>query len=459
MKPRAIKSLIGTAESEILEWKSSLSQLNRTIETISAFSNTKGGVIIVGVNGKGDIIGVSIGKDTIEQLTNKIISNTEPKIYPDISVKKVEGKNLIFIKVGKYPYDVVLAFVKPYKRVSKNTVRMSKDEYKRKILEIHKKELYFDGQVCLGATIKDIDKNKLRKFIDRARRERKLYLDETLSTKEILTRLKLMINENLNNAAILLFGKSPQDFFIQSGVKCIRFKGIDVTGEMLDFKEVEGDLISEVENIEKFIYQNISLEAWIEEGKIERQEKWEYPPKAIREALVNAIIHRDYRSTSKVQVRIFDDRMEFWNPGRLPEGWTIETLKQQHISEPFNPLLARMFFWIKYVEEVGTGTNKIIEWCKEWGLPGPEFEISGSSMVVAFRKLTEEYLTKLGLKERNKGIVRLLVKRGKVTSGEIQRIYSVTRDTANRYLRRLIDLDLIERKGEGRFIYYVLREK
>ena len=124
---------------------------------------------------------------------------------------------------------------------------MSKDEYKRKILETHKKELYFDGQICPEATIKDIDENKIKKFIDKARRERKLHLNDLLSVKEILIRLKLMKNENLTNAAILLFAKNPQDFFIQ-----------------------------------------------------------------------------------------------------------------QHLSEPFNPILARMFFWIRYIEEIGTGTNKII---------------------------------------------------------------------------------------------------
>jgi len=456
-----IENFVGADESDILEWKSSLSQLNRIIETISAFSNTKGGTIIIGVDGKGKTLGISVGKDTIEQMTNKIISNTEPKIYPDISVRKFKEKSLIVIKVDKYPYDIVLAFGRPYKRVGKSTIKMSKDEYKRKILETHKKELYFDGQICPEATIKDIDENKIKKFIDKARRERKLHLNDLLSVKEILIRLKLMKNENLTNAAILLFAKNPQDFFIQSGIKAIRFKGTDVTGEMLDFKDVESDLISEVESIENFIYQNISLKAWIEDGKIERQEKWEYPPKVIREALVNAIIHRDYRSTAKVQIRIFDDRIEFWNPGRLPEGWTIKTLKQQHLSEPFNPILARMFFWIRYIEEIGTGTNKIIEWSEEWGLPEPEFEISGSSLFVTLRKsmLTEEYLTKLGLGERENRIVKLLLKQEKVTSGEIQEIYSVTRDTANRYLKKLIDLKIIERKGRGRFVYYVLREK
>jgi len=102
----------------------------------------------------------------------------------------------------------------------------------------------------------------------------------------------------------LLFGKNPQDFFIQAGVKCIRFKRTDITADMLDFKDIEGDLFEQLEETENFIFRNISLRAWLEDRKIERQEKWEYPPKAIREALVNAIVHRDYRSSGKVQVRI-----------------------------------------------------------------------------------------------------------------------------------------------------------
>jgi len=265
----------------------------------------------------------------------------------------------------------------------------------------------------------------------------------------------------LTNAGILLFGKNPQEFFHQASIKCIRFKGTDVTGEMLDFKEIESDLFTEVEEVEKFIFNNISLRAWIEEGKIERRERWEYPPKALREAIVNAIVHRDYRIPSKIQIRIFDDRIEFWNPGRLPVGWTVETLKEEHTSEPFNPLIARIFFWVGYVEEVGTGTNKMIRWCKEWGLPEPEFKIKSNNIVVIFRKskLTEEYLNNLGLTEREKEIIQFLKEKKRITSADIQKKYEVSRDTANRWLNKLLGLNLIERKGRGKAVYYILKEK
>jgi len=224
-----ISKVLKDGESESIEFKKSTGEWKEIIETISAFTNTRGGIILVGVDKKKNIYGVSIGKGTIEDLTNKILNNTEPKIYPEIGIQSLNKKKIIYIKVEAYPYDVVLAFGKPFKRVGKNTVRMNNEEYKRKILEIHKRELYFDGQICSEANLSDIDERKVKEFVRKAQNKRKLDINETLSLEEILRKLKLMKGKELTNACILLFGKNPQDFFIQAGVKCIRFKGTDIT--------------------------------------------------------------------------------------------------------------------------------------------------------------------------------------------------------------------------------------
>ena len=139
----------------------------------------------------------------------------------------------------------------------------------------------------------------------------------------------------------------------------------------------------------------------------------------------------------------------------------METLKRKHESKPFNPFIARIFFWIKYIEEVGTGTNKIIDWCKEWGLPEPDFEYTETSIVTTMRKSksTEEYLKSLDLNEREERIVEHIKINKKVTSGEIQRMFNVGRKTANKYLKRLLESSIIERKGIGRAVYYVLKVK
>jgi len=232
-----IENFVGAAESEILEWKSSLSQLNRIIETISAFSNTKGG---------------------------------KP----------------------------------PYKRVGKSTIKMSKDEYERLILEKHRDRLYFDSQICKEATLGDIDKEKIRWFLRKAKVERSLDIDSSASSTEALKRLNLLIDNKPTNTAILMFGKNPQRFFIQSEVRCARFKGIEAVKPFIDMKVINGSIYKQIDQAEKFILFNIKKSAWIEEGKIERQEKWEYPPDAIREAIINAIAHRDYNSPANMHISI-----------------------------------------------------------------------------------------------------------------------------------------------------------
>lgn len=452
-------NIIGSNESTTIEWKPSLSQINDIIETIVAFANTEGGKVFIGVSKIGKIIGVQIGKDTIENLTNKISQNTDPKVHPKITIKKILEKEIIVIEVKRSSDKLTLAFGRPYIRVGKSTMKMSKDEYENMILEKHKDKLQFDIGICRNVTLKDINKENLKEFLKKAHIERGLDINPNSSVEEILMRLKLIKNRRLTNSAVLLFANNPQDFFIQAEVKCVRFKGTDVTGTMIDMKNIGGNLFEQVLEVEKFIFNHISLTSWIEEGKIERQEKWEYPPKAIREALTNAVVHRDYRSSSKVQIRIFDDRIEFWNPGILPEGWTIETLRGKHESKPFNPIISETFFWIRYIEEVGTGTNKIIDWCKEWGLPEPNFEYLGSSVVITLikSKLTDKYLEDLDLSERQRKIVDYLKENKKINTTLCAKLLNVSNDTALRELTELKSKGVIVKKGIGRTTFYALK--
>ena len=146
-----LKKIISQDESETVEFKKSPSESKEIIKTISAFANTKGGRIFVGVSNSGKVLSVEIGKDTIERLINQITQNTDPKIHPHITVEKIDEKQIVIIKVKESDH-LVLASGRPYKRVGKSTIRMSKDEYERLILEKHKDKLYFDSQICKEAT-------------------------------------------------------------------------------------------------------------------------------------------------------------------------------------------------------------------------------------------------------------------------------------------------------------------
>ncbi len=453
------EELINKGESETLEFKTSLSLKDEIGACVSAFSNTSGGVVLIGVTDKGGLTGVGIGVNTIENVASYIKRHTDPQIFPSIKVLEIDGKNIIAVEVDESNDKPVFFKKYAHKRVGKSSQRMSSSEM-RKLAHEDVPNLPWDAKICGDASLDDIDEKKVRWFLKEAKKQRGLDIEEDMPLEEALMRLKLMKTDNLTNASVLLFGKDPQNFFIQSEVKCIRFKGTKVTAPMIDMKGIEGDLIDQVKEVEKFIFNHISLTSWIEDLKIQRQEKWEYPPRAIREALVNSIVHRDYTSTSKVQIRIFDDRMEFWNPGRLPDGWDIETLKQEHESKPFNPSIAKSFFWIKYVEDVGTGTNKIIDWCVDWGLPAPEFEFKGSSIVAIFRKskLTDKYLEQLGLNERQKKAVHYLKEHGKIDRKTYCEIGGVEKTVAHEELADMVDKEVIDLVGKGRGAYYIYHE-
>ncbi len=452
-----ITNLLKTGESEQTEFKPSLSQQDNIMATISAFSNTHGGILIIGVSDSGKPLGMDIGKNTIETLANRIKQNTDPAIYPSIRIEEIEDKHVVVIEIKESAQKPVLAFGKTYMRVGRSNQKVGYVQIKN--LVQRSSNIYWDEKVCEGANLADIDEERVQWFLKEANHRRGLDIDENTPVEETLLRLKLLKDGEPTNGAVLLFAKRPQGFFLQSEIKCIRFKGVTVTGEMIDLRTVEGDVFNQLVEAEKFIFNNITLSAWIEEGKLQRQERWEYPPDAIREALANAITHRDYESSSKVQVRIFDDRMEFWNPGKLPDGWTTETLKQVHESVPTNPTIAKQFFLVKYIEEVGTGTNKIIGKCIDWGLPEPEFKCTATSLVITLwkTKLTEVYLAALDLNERQRKIINYLKKNKRITSKEYMGLFSVAERTARRDLKVLVDYDILFKIGESKkSTYYEL---
>ncbi|NCO96954.1 MAG: DeoR family transcriptional regulator [Candidatus Aenigmarchaeota archaeon] len=453
-------------ESEKIEFKKSLAVIKEIIETISAFANRHGGAIFVGIEENKDgtikrIVGVNVGGKTIEKLANEIKQNTDPRIYPSIKMKDLQGKSVMIIKVNGYHIKPVFAKINKipiaFKRVGRTNQKIDVNELREIISE--GKEFLWDSQVCKEAKLEDIDKNKVRLFISRARGERGLKISKNAAMTEALTSLKLLKNKKPTNACMLLFSKKPE--FLQSEVKCIRFSGNDPVKPYIDFQTLNGDVFDLVDKAEDFVLRNIKMSIWLIPDQVQREEKYEYPPDAIREAIANAVVHRDYESPSKVQVRIFNDRIEIWNPGRLPMGWTVERLKQKHESIPRNPLLFKQLFWVKYVEDVGGGTLDIIRSCKEWGLPEPEFEFTGTSLIVTFRlsKLTKDRLEALGLNERGKKVIEYLKEHRKITTKKYSEIFGVTMRMARNDLKELIEKKIVIKRGvSDKKTYYSLAE-
>lgn len=453
MKSQEALQLIQHGESETLELKRSLGELREIVETVGAFANASGGTILVGLSPQKEIIGVQIGTDTLESLANTIKQNTDPAALPSISTVQVKGKQVIVLQIEGSSVKPVLAYNKPFKRVGRSNHILSSSEMAKLVLE--STSTSWDAEIVEGIDLSCIVDRGVQKFLTTAVQERNLNIQPQTAIPEVLEKLGLLKGGKLTRAAILLFGKSPQREFLQAQVRCARFKGTKPL-DFLDMQVIEGNLVDQLLETMRFIQKNINLSAEIR--GLQREEKWEYPLPAVREAIVNAICHRDYRDPGNVQVRIFDDRLEVWNPGLLPGDLSIEDLKRPHVSRPRNKLIAHAFFLIKYIEQWGTGTIRMMEACRTADFPEPEFAEMSGTFVVSFHKLrfTEEYLEKLGLTERQRRAVEYVRTKGRITNREYVELTEVSSRTATRDLVDLVRNEILRQHGKGKGSYFEL---
>ncbi len=447
-------------ESEEVELKSSLANIDKIIEAVAGFASNKGGEIFIGVSNSGKVPGVDIGKDTIEKLTNKITSHTEPKIYPSISIEKAEGKNIIVIKVKESHDNPVLAYGKPFKRVGKSTVRISKAEYERTILEKYKDELRFDKQICEGASLENIDQNTVSWFRERYEFliKRSLHLSGIELIKSLGCLAEIEKELRPTNAGILLFGKNSQKFYPNSRVTVVIYPGKSVGIKHIDLRDFEGTLFKIIDDVDDFIIKNIHTYSYLKKMQVPGESISQYPYFVVRELLVNAIAHRDYNLTgARVIIKIFKDRIKYQSPGPLPKGITPENITKEVYHR--NPILMKALNKVKYVEEVGEGWDRIIEEIKNHPLKPkePKIEDTGLSVTVTIYSPEEFEFASMDLNDRQKKIIKFIQENDRITTSQCANLINVSGDTALRELSKLRSLGLVKQKGIGRGTYYAIK--
>jgi len=306
------------------------------------------------------------------------------------------------------------------------------------------------------ATFNDIDKKAFKAYLVMAKDKDRLPDVEGLTIEEVFDKLRLTKDGKLTRAAIILFGKDPRRFSTNAYVKIGRFKG----DTDLRFQDVEeGNLITLLTNVlerldQKYLTRSIEFKGML------RLEHSEYPIPALREMLLNALVHRAYMG-SFTQIRVYDDKIAIWNHGTLPEGITVESLKQVHSSYPRNPLIADVCFRGGLIDSWGRGTIRIIEACKDAGLLEPEFIERDAGFLVTLYKdrLTEEQLMKLGLNARQVKAVLYVKEIGSITNRKYQEINEISERTASRELSNLAKRNVLEQAGSfGAGSYYQLRQ-
>jgi ATP-dependent DNA helicase RecG len=438
-------------EQQNIEYKSSWH--DDYLKWVCGFANAQGGRIYIGKDDNGAVVGVEDYKRLMDDIPNKI--KNLMGITAEVNLLQ-EGDNH-FIQIIVQPYSVPISLRGRYYYRSGSVKHELTGAALNEFL-LKRSGQTWDDVVEQRATFADIDEKSLKAYIVMSKEKGRLPDVEGLTTEEILDKLRLTENRQLKRAAIVLFGKDPGRFYPNTFVKIGRFTKDDAD---LRFQEVEeGNLITLLRNVleqlnQKFLIRNISFEGFF------RVEKGEYPVPALREMLLNALVHRNYMG-SFIQIRVYDDKINIWNEGMLPEGVSLESLKHSHSSRPRNPLIADVCFKGGLIDAWGRGTIRIIDTCKEAELPEPELtERDGGFLVTLFKdRFSEEQLQQLRLNGRQIKAVLYVKEKGKISNSEYQEINGIGKSVTIDELRDLVEQQVFVRIGEtGRGTYYELSNR
>ena len=368
-------------ESKTLEFKRDLSSLKPILKTLVAFANTAGGLLVIGKEDKGDIVGVDDVEGAEERLANAVADNIRPAMQPEIEITSCNGKALLLVRVpfwrGPFYLKSEGAERGVYVRLG-STSRPAGPELLAELQRTHS-GLSFDLTPCPDLSPDDLEITKAQKLFASV----EMLLDDAkLTSLSILVPFAGRLVPSLGG--VILFGSDTarSSTCPDARVSCARFRGTDKT-EFLDTLDIEGTVLDAVAEVPRFIRRNTRTAARIE--GMYRREISEYPEVAVRETLVNAIAHSAYfQSGMRIMVAVYDDRLEIQNPGPLPFGLTITELKAG-VSKIRNRMIARIMRMLHLMEEWGSGYQRINDACRTGGYPEPEWQELGSAVRVVFR--------------------------------------------------------------------------
>ena len=369
------------SESQNIEWKQSWH--DDYLKWICGFANAIGGTIYIGKNDAGEIVHLDNYAKLLEDLPNKI-RNTMG-IICDVQLLDADGKKYIQIKVNPYTVPVSLRG-RYYYRSGSTKLELTGVELNEFLLK--KAGKTWDDVIEESALFSDIETKSVEAFKKEAFTSGRLPKEIVeLPVKETLEKLRLATGDKLKRAALILFGKDPNKFYPNIKVKIGRFGTNDAD---LRFQEVlEGNLLELLKQVPEMLHSKFLIRPIVFEG-LQRIEKDTYPVAAIREMLLNALVHRTYMG-SMIQIRVYDDKLTIWNEGNLPEGMTIASLKEHHVSRPRNPLIADVCFKAGFIDSWGRGTIKIFEACKEASLPEPKIaSLDGGILVTLNQQMSDQ---------------------------------------------------------------------
>ncbi len=440
----SLEEFLSLHEGRYLDFKEKVSE--SFFKLLSAFSNTEGGFVILGVNDKTRrVTGFDCRGERLSELANRISDGLG--IHPVIDEIPADGRTILIITVSPQKKPISYRGVY-YTRIGDTVREIDPDELRRKFLEDTSWE-----DLVGGCTLDDIDDGTVRDFMDLIRgRAVGTGIPDIKDKESILRRLGLITPDgNITHAAYILFGKNPQTHYKNTGLKIARITAETV---LINPKDLSGNLFHLLKLAEDYL---LTSQAVIYDpssnaigDSFRRKEIPEYPKAVLREALLNMLIHRDYfNSRTPSIVRIYDDRIQFLNPACFPADVTLEKILSQHYPYHRNPKIADIFAKAGYMEKFGTGLERIRAEFDHAGYPPPEFDYSslGFSLVLRNDPYTGERLDSLGLNERQIAAVNYLKRQGSISNQDYQKLNNAKKATATRDLKAMVQRGILRKEG------------
>lgn len=437
-----LEFIIAEGEGQKIEFKERWSRLDREIV---AFANASGGSIFLGISDAGDITGVDISNQFVSRIQD-IAQNCDPPVT--VSISKHRGKVLeIQVAEGSHkPYQCREGF---FLRNGPNTQKLKRAEIVQ--IAVSSKSYYFDETLNYQCRYpEDFDYEALEQFLKISNIDLHADAESVLLSLDIAERHDARLC--LRQAGVLFFAKEPQRFLKESMVTCVRYQGTD-RFSIIDRAELFGGPIGMIKESLKFIQRNINVSYQVT-GDARHKQLYAYPPEAVREAIINAVMHRDYfYDGSHVYVHIFSDRLEIENPGGLPLGMTMENLGRRSVRR--NRIIADLLYRAGFVERIGSGIQRMQKALAENGNPPMSISATNFFLVRFYPRVTTKGTKALTLRQNK--LYQFALEKGVIAKSEAAEFLNVSGDTALREIKVLIEHGLFSQTGTGRGTRYTLK--
>jgi ATP-dependent DNA helicase RecG len=439
--------------------------LNRLAETLAAFANANGGIVLLGVDpSTGVVRGVRDADATIDRALAACSKCEPPLVLPRPESSTLEDKSIIVLQVSAglpHAYGLRGRFIT---RSGKKNVPLGPRQLRQLLRE--RGEANFEGLPAPGATLADLDGTHVLKYAAQ-------FLGEPNPKKDAVLDLLYRRNCITKDGAVwrptisgyLLFGRAPQRAFPSAEILLARYAGKQMSDEFLR-EIVQGPLPEQIRRVETWLTSNMRKGSRID--ALERQDRTEYPMSAVREAIVNAVAHRDYAIRGdEIRVLLFSDRIEVYSPGRLPGHVTVDNIVDERFSR--NEVIAQVLADLGFIERLGYGIDRMIRLMREWGLSTPRFAETENGFRVTLRGPGDRMVSDdatvdrskwrhLDLNERQQAVLEFLAKNSRVTNRDYRDLFpEMSEETIRRDLAGLVEHGILLKMGDKKGTYYIFK--